>query len=165
LNVNAQTRTHKIGENLISAISAGAVFILIGVVFVLAQPSNLWDSIVSFFSSFTLRSVPGIGISLPAPANPAAHAVLYTAVFQFHIGLGILQIILLAIRLTIRSPIGKTAETMGNLVKWFGGAYLVTTYLNNTTTISRWFMFWAGILIILGLSLIVRALVLLAKRR
>jgi hypothetical protein len=54
---------------------------------------------------------------------------------------------------------------MGNLVKWFGGAYLVTTYLNNTTTISRWFMFWAGILIILGLSLIVRALVLLAKRR
>jgi hypothetical protein len=102
---------------------------------------------------------------LPAPENPAAHAVLYTAVFQFHIGLGILQIILLAIRLTMLSPIGKTAETMGNLVKWFGGAYLVTTYLNNTTTISRWFMFWAGILIILGLSLIVRALVLLAKRR
>jgi hypothetical protein len=102
---------------------------------------------------------------LPAPANPAAHAVLYTAAFQFHIGLGILQVILLAIRLTMGSPISKTAETVGNLVKWFGGAYLITTYLNSTTTLSRWFMFWAGILIILGLSLIVRALVLLAKRR
>jgi hypothetical protein len=158
-------RTHKIGENLISAISAGVVFILIGVVFVLAQPSNLWDSIVTFLSSFTLRSVPGTGIPLPAPANPAAHAVLYTAAFQFHIGLGILQVILVAIRLTMGSPIGKTAETIGNVVKWFGGAYLITSYLNSTTTLSRWFMFWAGILIILGLSLIVRGLVLLAKRR
>jgi hypothetical protein len=143
----------------------GVVFILIGVVFVLAQPNNLWDSIVTFFNSFAWRSAPGTGISLPAPANPAAHAVLYTAAFQFHIGLGILQIILLAIRLAMGSPIGKTAETVGNLVKWFGAAYLITTYLNSTTTLSRWFMFWAGILIVLGLSLIVRALVLLTKRR
>ena len=165
MNVNAQTRTHKIGESLISAISVGAVFILIGVVFVLAQPSSLWESIVTFFSSFTLRSVPGTGISLPAPANPAAHAVLYTAAFQFCIGLGILQVILLALRLMMHSPIGKTAETVGHLVYWFGASYLITTYLNNTTTINRWFMFWAGILIILGLSLIARAFVLLVKRR
>jgi hypothetical protein len=165
LNVNVQTRTHKMGESLISAISAGVVFILIGVVFVLALPSSLWDSIVTFVSSFTLRSVPGMGISLPAPANTAVHAVLYTAAFQFCIGLGILQVVLLAIRIAMGSPIRKTAETVGNLVKWFGGAYLITTYLNNTTTISRWFMFWAGILIILGLSLIARAVVLLAKRR
>ena len=165
MNVSAQKRPRKIGESLISAISVGAVFILIGVVFVLAHPRSLWDSIVAFFSSFTLRSVPGIGISLPAPVNPAAHAVFYTAAFQFCIGLGILQVILLALRLMMYSSIGKTAETMGNLVKWFGGAYLITTYLNNTTTISRWFMFWAGILVMLGLSLIARAFVLFAKRR
>jgi hypothetical protein len=152
------------GESLISAISAGVVFILIGVVFILALPSSLWDSIVTFFSNFALRSVPGIGISLPAPTNPAAHTVLYTAAFQFNIGLGVLQVILLAIRLAMGSPIRKTAETVGNLVKWFGGAYLIITYLNSTTTLSRWFMFWAGILIVLGLSLIVRALVLLIRR-
>lgn len=165
MNVNVQKRTRKIGESLISVISVGAVFILFGVVFVLAHPRSLWDSIVTFFSSFTLRSVPGIGISLPAPVNPAAHAVFYTAAFQFCIGLGILQVILLALRLMTYSPISKTAETFGHLVYWFGSSYLITTYLNNTTTISRWFMFWAGILIILGLSLIARAVVLLAKRR
>jgi hypothetical protein len=165
LSVNAQTRTHKMGESLISAISVGAVFILIGIVFVLAQPNSLWDSIVTFCNSFTSRSVPGTGTSLPAPTNPAAHAVLYTAAFQFCIGLGILQVILLALRLMIYSPIRKTAETFGHLVYWFGASYLITTYLNNTTTISRWFMFWAGILVILGLSLIARAVVLLAKKR
>jgi hypothetical protein len=163
--VNAQTRTHKIGESLISAISVGAVLILIGVVFVLAQPSSLWDSIVAFFSNLTVRSVPGTAISLPAPANPAAHAVLYTAAFQFCIGLGILQVMLLALRLMINSPIGKTAETVGNLVYWFGAAYLITIYLSDAPNITQWFMFWAGILIMLGLSLIARAFVLLVKRR
>lgn len=163
--MDTQTRTHKIGESLISAISVGAVLVLVGLVFVLAQPSNLWDNIITFFSSFTLRSAPGTGISLPAPANPAAHAVLYTAAFQFCIGIGILQIILLALRLMMHSSTGKTAETFGNLIYWFGASYLITSYLNNTTTISGWFMFWAGILIVLGVSFIARAFFLLIKKR
>jgi len=164
-NLKAQARTYKAREGIYSAISVGAALILIGIVFALAQPSSLWESIVTFFSSFTLRSVPGMGISLPAPTSPDAHTVLYGAAFQFCIGLGILQVILLALRLMMHSPIGKTAETVGNLVYWFGASYLITTYLNTTTTINRWFMFWAGILIILGLSLIARAFVLLTKRK
>jgi hypothetical protein len=165
LNVNVQARTRKTGESIISAISVGAALILIGVVFVLAQPSSLWDSIVRFFSNLTLRSVPNVGISLPAPANPAVHAVLYTAAFQFAIGLGILQIILLALRLAWHSSIGKTAEVVGNLVYWFGTAYLITTYLGDAPNITQWFMFWAGILIMLGLSLVARAFVLFVKRK
>ncbi len=91
--------------------------------------------------------------------------MLYGALFQFCIGIGILQIIMLVLRFTARSPISKTAETMGNLVYWFGTAYLAVTFLNSTTTTSRWFMFWAGVLIILGLSFIARSFVLLAKKR
>jgi hypothetical protein len=54
---------------------------------------------------------------------------------------------------------------MGNFVYWFGAAYLVTTYLNSTMVPSDWFVFWAGILIILGLSFIARAFVLFTKRK
>jgi hypothetical protein len=165
LNVNAQTRTYKAKEGIYSAISIGAVLILIGIVYALAQPSSLWDSVITFFSNLTTRSVPGTGISLPAPANPAAHAVLYTAAFQFCIGLGILQVILLVLRLAGRSSIGKTAETVGTLVYWFGAAYLITIYLSDAPNITQWFMFWAGILIMLGLSFIARAFVLLTKRK
>ena len=165
MNVNAQTRTYKAKEGIYSAISIGAVLILIGIVYALAQPSSLWDSIITFFSNLTTRSVPGTGISLPAPANPAAHAVLYTAAFQFCIGLGILQVILLVLRLAGRSSIGKTAETVGTLVYWFGAAYLITIYLSDAPNITQWFMFWAGILIMLGLSFIARAFVLLTKRK
>ena len=164
-NLNTQTSVHKARERLFSALSAGSFLILLGIVYVINLPNSLWNAVFDFFGSFTLAQVPTTGIYLPAPLNPASHAVLYGAIFQFCIGLGVLQIMFLALRLMMNSPIGKTAETMGNLVFWFGSAYLVTAYLNNTTTISKWFVFWAGVLIILGLSLIARAFVLLAKRK
>ena len=148
-----------------SALSVGAFFVLIGIIYAVNLPNSLWERILAFFNNFTLRQVPNAGIFLPAPISPAAHTVLYGAVFQFCIGLGILQVVLLLLRLTMHSNVDKTAETMGTLVYWFGAGYLVATYLSNTTTINEWFAFWAGILMILGVSFIARAVVLLAKRK
>ena len=165
VNLNAQAREYKARERIYSAISVGVVFIIIGIVYINSLPQNLLDKAIAFFNSFTFAQIPTTGILVPAPINPVAHVVLYTAIFQFCIGLGILQIIMLTLRLMWNSPISKTAETMGHLVFWFGTAYLVTTYLNSTTNINKWFVFWAGILMILGLSLIARAFVLLAKRK
>jgi len=165
VNVSAQMRASKLSEGVISAISVGAFFILIGTIFVLAQPNSLWDSIVNFFSSFTVRSVPGTDIYLPAPSNTAVHGVLYTAAFQFCLGLGVLQILLLMIRLAVRSPLSKTAETVGNLVFWFGAAYLIMLFLNAAPSLTQWFMFWASLLIMLGLSFFARGMVLLPRRK
>jgi len=164
-NWSGQVSAYKARERIFSAISAGAFFILIGIIYVINLPANLWDALVSFFGNFTLAQVPTTGVYLPAPISPASHATLYGAIFQLCIGLGVLQIIMLVLRFTSRSPIGKTAETMGNLVFWFGSAYLVATYLNSTTTMSKWFVFWAGALVILGLSFVARSFVLLAKRK
>jgi hypothetical protein len=165
-NLNERTHEYKAKERLYSAISVGFVLILIGVIYIASLPNSLLDRTIAFFNSFTLAQIPTTtGIYLPAPVSPAAHTVLYNAIFQFCIGLGILQIIMVTLRLMWNSPIGKTAETMGHLVFWFGTSYLVATYLNSTANISKWFVFWAGILIILGLSLIARAFVLLVKRK
>jgi len=164
-NLNKRSGAYKSQERLFSTLSAGTLFILLGIIYVINLPASLWDAVFSFFGSFTLAQVPSTGFYLPAPTIPSAHALLYGAIFQFCIGLGILQVILLELRLIMRSSIGKTAETVGHLVYWFGASYLITTYLNNTTTINRWFMFWAGILIMLGLSFIARAFVLLTKRK
>ena len=163
--LNTRSGAYKAQERLFSALAAGSFFILLGIVYVINLPSSLWEEVIEFFRNLMTRQVPGIGITLLAPANPASHTVLYGAAFQFCIGLGILQIVFLMLRLIMNSPIGKTAETIGNLVYWFGAAYLVTTYLNSSTNLSRWFVFWAGILIILGLSLVARAFVLFGKRK
>jgi hypothetical protein len=163
--MSMKSGAYRFQERLFSALSAGAFFIMLGLIYVINLPASLWTAVLDFFGSFTLAQVPTTGIYLPAPTNPTAHALLYGAIFQFSIGLGILQIVFLLLRIMMNSPIKKTAETMGNLVYWFGTAYIVTTYLNNTTSTSEWFVFWAGILIILGLSFIARAFVLLVKRK
>jgi len=41
---------------------------------------------------------------------------------------GILQLMILALRAVVRSRIGRIAETVGNLVFWLGAAYIVTVF-------------------------------------
>jgi hypothetical protein len=156
----ARARRHE--DGLFSVVAVGAVFILIGIVF--ASTPNIFNDAGKFFSDFTVRQVPSMPIFLPAPAHPANHAELYGAAAQFSLGVGVLQILMLALRLVLGSPIRKTAETAGNLVFWFGASYLIMTLLNSATTLDTWFAFWAAILVVLGASMIARALVLFARR-
>ena len=163
-DLNTQALTDKKREGLFTAIYLGAIFILIALIYFIHLPSSLWESIVNFFSSLTLAQVPGTGVFLPAPTNLAAHMELYIAAFQFSLGIGILEIIILALRVVLHSPISRKAETVENIVFSLGASYLIITYLVNMTIPSEWFVFWAGIILIFGLSLVARAFVLLAKR-
>ncbi len=154
---------HKAREGIFTAISFGAFLILIGSIF-LTTP-DLWSKLTNFFNNLTFGQFARTGIYLPAPEFPAAHAVLYGAILELCVGLSILQVILLILRLLLNSPIRKNAETAGSLVFWLGASYLVFTYLNSSATLSGWFVFWAGVLIVLGLSWLFRALILFASRR
>jgi len=151
-------------ESILNAISVGTVFILLGVIYVLALPTSLWDRVVGFFGSFTTRPFPGTGFSLPVPVNPSGHAFFYNAVFQFALGIGLLQILVLALRFIWRSPVSRVAETTGNLVLWLGTSFIVATFLNASTTTSMWFAFWGAFLLIIGFSLLARAAIILLKR-
>ena len=159
-----QNRAYIHQESVLNAISVGTVFILLGLVYVLALPTSLWDRVVGFFGSLTTRPFPGTSISLPVPINPGAHAVFYTAIFQFCLGVALLQILILAIRVIWKSPVKRTAETTGNLVFWFGASFIVATFLNASTNTSMWFAFWGAFLIIAGFSLLARVAVILLKR-
>lgn len=154
------------GENFTTAIAVGSTLIIIGVVF--AMNTNLLGKIVDFFRDLTIVPHPFLGspsstISLPAPATPAAHGVFYTALMQFSLGIGILQMLILALRVRMQSATGKIAETVGNLVFWFGAAVLVNSVLA-VGTINSWFQFWGAFIIVVGVSLVARAIVHFAKR-
>ena len=151
-------------ENLISAVYIGFIFILLALIYFINLSHNIWNNLVNFLNSFILTQVPGTSISLPAPTNPVAYSVLYIAVFQFFLGIGILEIAILTLRIAIHSPLPRKAETIENMVFGFGTSYLAITYLVNMTVISDWFVFWAGIILIAGLSLVARAFVLIAGR-
>jgi hypothetical protein len=154
----------KQSESIIGAISAGFVFILFGSIYVLALPTSLFEKVVAFFGSLSSRQFPGTDIFLPVPTSPAAHSVFYTAIFQFCVGLAFLQLVVLILRLVWNSTAAKTAETLGSLVFWSGAALLSTTLLNAHTTLNTWFVFWAGMLVMAGASLVARSIVLILRK-
>ena len=161
-----QALTEKKKEALITAVYLGFIFILLAVIYFINLPHSVWVGFVNFISSFIMAQVPKTGISFPAPRYPpvASYATFYTAVFQFFLGLGILEIGILAIRIGLHSPLPRKAETIENMVFGFGTSYLVITYLINMTIMSEWFVFLAGVILIAGLSLIARAFILIAGR-
>lgn len=156
-------------EGLASAISIGGFFVIVGLVFVTNQ--NLWSNIVHFGNDFTNVTVPHTSINVPAPLTPAAHTAVYSAAFQFALGIGILQILVLAIRLAFHSRVRRTAQTVGGLVFWFGPAYALDGLAGMKDTLSQsqqltsWFQFWAVIIMLIGISLLVRGAVVLAAAK
>jgi hypothetical protein len=79
--------------------------------------------------------------------------------------LGLFQVLLLFIRFKTKSPIKKIAQTLGSLIYWLGTSYLVLRFLNSSTSINNWWVFWAGILLVLGLSFVARGFVLYAENK
>jgi hypothetical protein len=145
-------------EGLITAIAIGGVFILLGLV-VISTP-NFGAKFGDFVSDFTFIYYPfGTGtISFPAPQHPAMHSDLFAAAMNFAIGIAILQIIILPMRVVFKSRFSRIAETVGNLVFWVGAALVANVYLL-TGTVEGWFQFCAYLIILAGVSLIVRGIV------
>ena len=148
-------------EPIFSAISVGFFLILAGAIFAHAAfvtKTNLFNEISAFFQDFEIVKVPNTeAFSLPAPESPRRHLDVYSALFKFSLVWGFYQIAILAVRFMVGSPLDKKAETVSNLVFWFGASYLLNAYLIKTTV---WFEFWALIIVLAGISLIARAIVL-----
>jgi hypothetical protein len=159
------SRNRSLHEGLITALAIGGFFIILGTVFALTP--GISQKTNAFFSDLTTVTYPIGGsstVNLPAPANPAEHIGFFTAVVNFLLGVGILQIVILALRLWVKSPIRRTAETVGNLVFWLGAAVMANVFLL-TGTLSGWFQFWSALILLIGVSLIARFSVYLAKRQ
>lgn len=149
-------------ETLVTVLSIGAFLILLGSIF--ARTPDLFDKTVDFFSEFTLTKIPNTGIPLPAPSSPGAHRILYGTVAGFSLSWGIFQIVILGLRFLARSPLGRKTETLTNIVFLFSFNYLIRNFLKRTVDLSAWFSFWALVLVLIGVTLIIRGLVILAQR-
>jgi hypothetical protein len=153
-------------EGLITALAIGGFLIILGLVFALTP--DIPHQTNAFFSDLTTVTFPfgsaESTVSLLAPAHPAEHQAFYTAVMNFLLGVGILQIVILALRLYVKSRIRRIAETIGNLVFWLGAAVMANVFLLAGTQ-SGWFQFWSALIIFVGASLIARFFVHLAGRQ
>lgn len=149
------------GESVFSAISAGVFFILVGAIFVTTP--DLFNRILDFFQGFSIVRVPNTVVYLPAPDFPRAHLAVYSALTKYSFAWSFFQIIILALRFFAGSPLKKKAETVSNLVFWLGTSWLTRQFLNETVTTTAWFVFWSGIIILGGVSLVIRAAILAVR--
>ena len=153
--MNPNTQSPRKGqEGVFTAISVGFALLLIGTLFVITP--NLFDSIIEFLKDLGLVDVPNTEIMFFGPEFPLRHMTLYQAAGQLSIAVVVFEVFILALRFVIPSSWEKRSETTGNLVYWMGAAYLIQVFLIDST---QWFVFWATIIIVIGVSLIARAVV------
>jgi hypothetical protein len=159
------SHAYRYRESLIGAVSAGFFLVLLGALFILTP--GLFGRTIDFFESFEFAPVPNTVISWFAPANPlsASNRIIYTAVEQFCYAFGVFHVVILALRFAARSTTNKKADTVGNLIFWIGTGYLVRRLLLEPTvwsSLTTWYILWAAIIALVGVTLIVRAIILAA---
>ena len=150
-------------EGILSAVGAGFFLLLIGMLFVTIP--GLSDSIVSYVTHFRTVQVGGTSVYLPAPidVHPIDATLVYSAVWRFSIIWAVFLVALLIARFVVHSPARRKAEELGNVVFWFGTVYLVQTYLVGAVNFrdpTNWFLFWATVVILIGVSFVVRGIFL-----
>ncbi len=164
--MNQHSRDYR--EIFFSVASTGFFFILVGAIFAytaFVEDINLIERFSDFFSDFEIERVPHTGLSLPKPQFPNRHSDVYLAAGRFGIVWGLYQVALFIFRLFAGSPMTKKAETASNATFWLGTGYLINTVLVGGTLIRSavWFGFWGQIIMMTGISLIVRAMILLVR--
>jgi hypothetical protein len=162
--VYSAVRYRSLHEGLITALSIGGFFIILG--FVFAFTPGIANQTSDFFNDLTTVSYhlsDSSTITPIAPAHPANHQGFYSAMMNFFIGVGVLQIAILALRLAVHSRVRRIAESVGDLIFWSGAAIITNVFLL-AGTLNGWYQFWASLLVLIGLSLIARFFVYLISR-
>ena len=154
-------RKHR--EAVISGISAGFFFIVVGALFAIMP--TLLDRIIAFLGDWDLVTIPNLGIPWLAPVHPFNYSVVYLAAERFSFIWGVFQIVLLVLRLVLRSTVEKVSETVSNMIYWFGSGVFIRMFLlefvrfPTVTGLTRWFVFWAAIIMLFGVTLIIRGII------
>ena len=163
MNGSSSTIPRRYREGLLSAVSVGFFLILAGAIFI-TNP-DLPGNVVEFFQpqNFEVVRVPNIQVYLPAPKLPnETYVTIYPAVGLFSLLWAFFEIAMLIIRVFAGSPLRKKVDGTSNVAFWLGAYYLIGLLLDETVTTKGWFAFWAAIIVLMGVTLLIRAAILAA---
>jgi hypothetical protein len=138
-------------------ISFGAFLIIIAVIYL--RTPGLLSEIRAFVSDFHLVEVyQNFQWFVPSTNHP----VLYTAAEQFCYAFGLVQVLVLGLEFARRSSMHRKAETFSSIVFWLGAGYVLSVLSQGALS---WLSFIAGLIILVGISIVARALVLVFAPR
>ena len=141
-------------RDILGLASFGFFVFLIGVIWVITP--NLSQKVIDFFKDFELAEEIFPNVFLPAPADH--HPVVYTALSRFCFVFGLFQIVILVLRFFFREPVDRVAGTFSGIVFWLGVGYVSNLLAAGAI---EWFGFVGWFIVFIGLSLVVRSLLVL----
>lgn len=141
-------------QDALSLASFGFFLVLIGVIWIITP--NLSQKIIHFFEDFKLKEEVFPNVFLSAPAH--SHPEVFMAVTRFCFVFGIFQIFILILRLAFRESVDRIAGTISSMVFWFGAGFVSNALSVGTI---KWFGFLGWLIVLIGLSLVVRSLLVL----
>jgi len=140
-----------------SWISFGAFLIIIAVIYL--RTPGLVEEVRFFVRDFRLvEFYQNFYWFLPASNHP----VLYVAAEQFCYAFGLVKIAVLGLKFAGGSSTHAKAETFSSIVFWLGAGYILSFLSQGALS---WLSFIAGLIILIGVSIVARALVLVFARR
>jgi hypothetical protein len=138
-------------------ISFGAFLILIAIIY-LTTP-NIVSEVRDFALDFKLVQLfPNIWWPVPSSNHP----VLYNAAEMFCYAFGLVELGILGLRFAKRSPIRGKAEASSSVVFWLGAGYVLGMLSQGVLS---WLSFLGALIILIGISIVVRSLILMFARR
>jgi hypothetical protein len=151
------TISHRHREGILSAISVGFFFILAGTIFL--TTSNLLEKVTDFFQSQNWETilVPNTQVNLPVPIVPSSYVIIYQAIGLFSLVWAFFEIAMLVMRILAGSPLRRKVDNVSDVAFWLGAYYLIGTHLTGTVTQSGWFAFWSLIIVLIGVTFLIRA--------
>ena len=141
-------------QDIFGLVSFGFFLVLVGVIWIITP--NLFEEVHNFFEDFKLKEEVFPNVFLPAPVHH--HPVVYTAIARFCFVFGLFQIFILVLRFVFREPVDKIAGTFSGMVFWLGAGFVANMLSAGTI---KWFAFLGWIIVLIGLSLVIRSLVVL----
>jgi len=141
-------------RDVLGLASFGFFLLLIGVIWIITP--NLSQRVIDFFKDFKLTEEIFPNVFLPAPAH--RHPLVYTALTRFCFAFGLFQIVILVFRFLFREPLDRIAGTFSGIVFWLGVGFISSLLADGEI---GWFGFLGWVIVFIGLSLVVRSLLVL----
>ena len=141
-------------RDILGLASFGFFLLLVGVIWVITP--DLSQEVVDFFKYFKLEEEIFPNVFLPAPEG--SHPVVYTALARFCFVFGLFQIVILVLRFLFRDSLDKMAGTFSGMVFWLGVGFASNMLAAGNI---GWFVFLGWFIVVIGLSLVVRSLLVL----
>ena len=139
--------------DILGAVTAGLIFILIAVLLVTIP--TLFPSIINFLVDLVWTEVAPL-FWWWAPATPAAHLLVYNAIYIFFIGTLVINFVVLILRVIFRDSYRRLFESVGGIIMSAGvtwAAYTFTLTYAQTTAFAvycGWFIVFIGVSIIIS---------------